>query len=300
MNTTKKLFIILGPTASGKTDLSIELAKKLNTEIISCDSRQFYKELKIGAAPPSKEQLQKIKHHFIQHLSIKENYNIGRFEEDSIKKISSLFKIYDNLILVGGSGLYIDAVCNGIDNIPQTPKEIRDRINNEFSEKGINWLQEKVKKIDLDFYQKSDISNPQRLKRCLEVYQNTGEKISSFYKKERRKRDFKIIKIGISIEREKLYNRINQRVDQMIKNGLIDEAKKLFQHQKFNALNTVGYKELFDFFDNKTDLETAVEDIKKNSRRLSKRQMTWFKRDKQINWFKINKENEIIKFILES
>ena len=300
MNTTKKLFIILGPTASGKTDLSIELAKKLNTEIISCDSRQFYKELKIGAAPPSKEQLQKIKHHFIQHLSIKENYNIGRFEEDSIKKISSLFKIYDNLILVGGSGLYIDAVCNGIDNIPQTPKEIRDRINNKFSEKGINWLQEKVKKIDLDFYQKSDISNPQRLKRCLEVYQNTGEKISSFYKKERRKRDFKIMKIGISIEREKLYNRINKRVDQMIKNGLIDEAKKLFQHQKLNALNTVGYKELFDFFDNKTDLETAVEDIKKNSRRLSKRQMTWFKRDKQINWFKINKENEIIKFILES
>jgi len=300
MNTTKKLFIILGPTASGKTALSIELAKKLNTEIISCDSRQFYKELKIGSAPPSKEQLQKIKHHFIQHLSIKENYNIGRFEEDSIKKISSLFKIYDNLILVGGSGLYIDAVCNGLDNIPQTPQEIRDRINNEFSEKGINWLQEKVKKIDLDFYQKSDISNPQRLKRCLEVYQNTGEKISSFYKKEKRKRDFKIIKIGISIEREKLYNRINQRVDQMIKNGLIDEAKKLFQYQKLNALNTVGYKELFDFFDNKIDIETAVEDIKKNSRRLSKRQITWFKRDKQINWFKINKENEIIKFILKS
>ena len=300
MNTTKKLFIILGPTASGKTALSIELAKKLNTEIISCDSRQFYKELKIGSAPPSKEQLQKIKHHFIQHLSIKENYNIGRFEEDSIKKISSLFKIYDNLILVGGSGLYVDAICNGLDNIPQTPQEIRDRINNEFSEKGINWLQEKVKKIDLDFYHKSDISNPQRLKRCLEVYQNTGEKISSFYKKERKKRDFKIIKIGISIEREKLYNRINQRVDQMIKNGLIDEAKKLFQHQKLNALNTVGYKELFDFFDNKIDIETAVEDIKKNSRRLSKRQMTWFKRDKQINWFQINKENEIIKFILES
>ncbi|MDC1063316.1 tRNA (adenosine(37)-N6)-dimethylallyltransferase MiaA [Flavobacteriales bacterium] len=300
MNTTKKLFIILGPTASGKTALSIELAKKLNTEIISCDSRQFYKELKIGAAPPNKEQLQKIKHHFIQHLSIKENYNIGRFEEDSIKKISTLFKIYDNLILVGGSGLYIDAVCNGLDNIPQTPKEIRDRINNEFSEKGISWLQEKVKKIDLDFYQKSDISNHQRLKRCLEVYQNTGEKISSFYKKEKRKRDFKIIKIGISIEREKLYNRINQRVDQMIKNGLIDEAKKLLQHQKLNALNTVGYKELFDLFDNKIDIETAVEDIKKNSRRLSKRQMTWFKRDKQINWFKINKENEIIKFILES
>lgn len=300
MNTTKKLFIILGPTASGKTVLSIQLAKELNTEIISCDSRQFYKELKIGAAPPSKEQLQKKKHHFIQHLSIKDNYNTGQYEEDVIKKISSLFKTYDNLILVGGSGLYIDAICNGIDYIPQTPQKIRDRINNEFTEKGITWLQEKVKKIDIDFYQLSDTSNPQRLKRCLEVYQNTGEKLSSFYKKEKIKRDFKIIKIGISIEREKLYNRINQRVDQMIKNGLIDEAKKLFQYQKLNALKTVGYKELFDFFDNKTDLETAVEEIKKNSRRLAKRQITWFKRDKQINWFKINKEDEIIKFILES
>ena len=300
MNTIKKLFIILGPTASGKTALSILLAEKLSTEILSCDSRQFYKELKIGAAPPSKEQLQKIKHHFIQHLSIKDNYNTGQYEEDAIKKISSLFKTYDNLILVGGSGLYIDAICNGLDNIPKTPEEIRDRINNEFTEKGITWLQEKIKHIDLDFYKKSDINNPQRLKRCLEVYQNTGEKLSSFYKKEKIKRKFKIIKIGISTERENLYNRINQRVDQMIKSGLIDEAKKLFQFHKFNALNTVGYKELFDFFDNKLDKETAIEEIKKNSRRLSKRQMTWFKRDKQINWFKMNQENEIIKFILES
>jgi tRNA dimethylallyltransferase len=300
MNTIKKLFIILGPTASGKTALSILLAEKLSTEIISCDSRQFYKELKIGAAPPSKEQLQKIKHHFIQHLSIKDNYNTGQYEEDAIKKISSLFKTYDNLILVGGSGLYIDAICNGLDNIPKTPEEIRDRINNEFTEKGITWLQEKIKHIDLDFYKKSDINNPQRLKRCLEVYQNTGEKLSSFYKKEKIKRDFKIIKIGISTERENLYNRINQRVDQMVKSGLIDEAKKLFQFHKFNALNTVGYKELFDFFDNKLEKETAIEEIKKNSRRLSKRQMTWFKRDKQINWFKIEQENEIIKFILES
>ena len=300
MNTIKKLFIILGPTASGKTALSILLAEKLNTEIISCDSRQFYKELKIGTAPPNKEQLQKIKHHFIQHLSIKENYNTGQYEEDAIKKLSSLFKKYDNLILVGGSGLYIDAICNGIDNIPQTPQEIRDRINNEFSEKGITWLQEKIKEIDLDFYKKSDNKNPQRLKRCLEVYQNTGKKISSFYKKEKIKRNFKIIKIGISTERETLYNRINQRVDQMIKSGLIDEAKELFQFQKFNALNTVGYKELFNFFENKLDKEAAIEEIKKNTRRLSKRQITWFKRDNQINWFKIDQEDEIIKFILES
>ena len=299
-NTTKKLFVILGPTASGKTSLSIRLASTLKTEIISCDSRQFYKELKIGSAPPSAEELKKTKHHFIQHLSVKDNYNIGKYEEDALNKISSLFKKYNNLILIGGSGLYIDAICKGLDDIPQTPQKIRDRINNEFLEKGISWLQKKVKEIDIDFYQKSDANNPQRLKRCLEVYQNTGKKISSFYKKEKIKRDFKIIKIGISTERETLYNRINQRVDQMIKSGLIDEAKKLFQFQKFNALNTVGYKELFNFFENKLDKEATIEEIKKNTRRLSKRQMTWFKRDNQINWFKIDQEDKIIKFILES
>lgn len=299
-NTTKKLFVILGPTASGKTSLSIRLASKLKTEIISCDSRQFYKELKIGSAPPSAEELKKTKHHFIQHLSVKDNYNIGKYEEDAINKISSLFKKYNNLILVGGSGLYTDAICNGLDDIPQTPQKIRDRINNEFLEKGINWLQKKVKEIDIDFYQKSDTNNPQRLKRCLEIHANTGKKISSFYNKEKTKRDFKIIKIGITTNREILYDRINKRVDQMIKNGLVDEAKGLLQYQKFNALNTVGYKELFDFFNKKSDKETAIQEIKKNSRRLAKRQITWFKRDQQINWFSLEKEDEIIKFTLES
>ena len=300
MSITKKLFVILGPTASGKTALSIQLSKELNTEIISCDSRQFYKELNIGAAPPSKNQLKQTKHHFIQHLSIKDNYNIGQYEKDAIKKIYHLFKIYNNLILVGGSGLYINAICNGIDDIPETPQKIRNEINNVFLEKGVIWLQEKVKKIDLDFYKSSDTNNPQRLKRCLEVYLNTGQKISSFYKKNKIKRDFKIIKIGISTEREVLYSKINQRVDQMIKNGLINEAKKLFQYQKYNALNTVGYKELFGFFEKKIDKEIAIDEIKKNSRRLAKRQITWFKRDKQINWFNINQEDEIIKFILKS
>ena len=299
-NTTKKLFVILGPTASGKTSLSIRLASKLKTEIISCDSRQFYKELKIGSAPPSAEELKKTKHHLIQHLSVKDNYNIGKYEEDAINKISSLFKKYNNLILVGGSGLYTDAICNGLDDIPQTPQKIRDRINNEFLEKGINWLQKKVKEIDIDFYQKSDTNNPQRLKRCLEIHANTGKKISSFYNKEKTKRDFKIIKIGITTDREILYDRINKRVDQMIKNGLVNEAKGLLQYQKFNALNTVGYKELFDFFNKKSDKETAIQEIKKNSRRLAKRQITWFKRDKQINWFSLEKEDEIIKFTLES
>ena len=300
MNTIKKLFIILGPTASGKTSLSLQIAKELKTEIISCDSRQFYKELKIGTAPPSPEELKNTKHHFIQHLSIKENYNTGKYEEDAICKITSLFNKYDNLILVGGSGLYINAICNGLDDIPQIPQKIRDKINNEFLEKGIGWLQEKVKEIDIDFYQKSDANNPQRLKRCLEIHTYTRKKISSFYRKEKIKRDFKIIKIGILTDREILYNRINQRVDQMIKNGLIDEAKGLFQYQKFNALNTVGYKELFDFFEKKINKETAIKEIKKNSRRLAKRQITWFKRDKQINWFNLDQKDEIIKFILES
>ena len=300
MNTIKKLFIILGPTASGKTSLSLQIAKELKTEIISCDSRQFYKELKIGTAPPSPEELKNTKHHFIQHLSIKENYNTGKYEEDAICKITSLFNKYDNLILVGGSGLYINAICNGLDDIPQIPQKIRDRINNEFLEKGIGWLQEKVKEIDIDFYQKSDANNPQRLKRCLEIHTYTGKKISSFYRKEKIKRDFKIIKIGISTDREILYNRINQRVDKMIKNGLIDEAKGLFQYQKFNALNTVGYKELFDFFEKKINKEISIKEIKKNSRRLAKRQITWFKRDKQINWFNLDQKDEIIKFILES
>ena len=300
MNTIKKLFIILGPTASGKTSLSLQIAKELKTEIISCDSRQFYKELKIGTAPPSSEELKKTKHHFIQHLSIKDNYNTGKYEEDAISKISLLFKKYNNLILVGGSGLYINAICDGLDDIPQTPKKMRDRINDEFLEKGISWLQKKVKKIDIDFYQNSDPNNPQRLKRCLEIHEYTGKKISSFYNKEKIKRNFKIIKIGISTDREILYNKINQRVDQMIKNGLIDEAKELFKYQKLNALNTVGYKELFDFFKKKIDKETAIEEIKKNSRRLAKRQITWFKKDKQINWFNMDQKDEIIKFTLES
>tara|TARA_Y100000385_G_scaffold128131_1_gene133342 strand:- start:128 stop:1030 length:903 start_codon:yes stop_codon:yes gene_type:complete len=300
MNTIKKLFIILGPTASGKTSLSLQIAKELKTEIISCDSRQFYKELKIGTAPPSSEELKKTKHHFIQHLSIKDNYNTGKYEKDAISKISLLFKKYNNLILVGGSGLYINAICDGLDDIPQTPKKMRDRINDEFLEKGISWLQKKVKKIDIDFYQNSDPNNPQRLKRCLEIHEYTGKKISSFYNKEKIKRNFKIIKIGISTDREILYNKINQRVDQMIKSGLIDEAKELFKYQKLNALNTVGYKELFDFFKKKIDKETAIEEIKKNSRRLAKRQITWFKKDKQINWFNMDQKDEIIKFTLES
>ena len=299
MSTTKKLIVLLGPTASGKTSLSIEIAQKLNTEILSCDSRQFYKELKIGAAPPSKEELAIVKHHFIHHLSINENYSIGQFEKDAIKKITELFKAHNYLLLVGGSGLYIDAICNGIDNIPNISKNVREKINNEYEKNGITWLQEKIKKIDPDFYKSADINNPQRLKRCYEVFHQTGKRFSTFHKKEKKKRNFEIIKIGIKTDREQLYRKINTRVDKMIKNGLVNEAELLKKFRKKNALNTVGYKELFNYFNQNIELDIAIEEIKKNTRRLAKRQLTWFRKDKNIHWYLKSEKNKIIKAILK-
>ena len=299
MSTTKKLIVLLGPTASGKTSLSIEIAQKLNTEILSCDSRQFYKELKIGAAPPSKEELAIVKHHFVQHLSINENYSIGQFEKDAIKKITELFRAHNYLLLVGGSGLYIDAICNGIDNIPNISNNVREKINNEYEKNGITWLQEKIKKIDPEFYKSVDINNPQRLKRCYEVFHETGKKFSKFHKKEKKKRNFEIVKIGIKTEREQLYKKINTRVDKMIKNGLVNEAELLRKFSKKNALNTVGYKELFNYFDQNTELDIAIEEIKKNTRRLAKRQLTWFRKDKNINWYLKSEKNKIIDAILK-
>ena len=295
----KKLIVILGPTASGKTSLGIKIAKKLNTQILSSDSRQFYRELIIGTATPSQAELKSINHHFINHISIKDTYNIGEYEKDSITKIESLFKDYDNLLLVGGSGLYIDAICKGIDILPNIPKEIREDINNNFLEKGLNWLQDKTKVIDPDYYKYVDTKNPQRLKRCLEIFTATGNKISSLHNKKSKKRNFDIIKIGIKTEREILYNRINNRVDQMINDGLIEEAKKLLKYRNYNALNTVGYKELFDYFDGKESLKNTIENIKQNTRRLAKRQLTWFKRDKQIKWFTTEEYEGILKTILK-
>ena len=299
MSTTKKLIVLLGPTASGKTSLSIEIAQKLNTEILSCDSRQFYKELKIGAAPPSKEELAIVKHHFVHHLSINENYSIGQFEKDAINKITELFKAHNYLLLVGGSGLYIDAICNGIDNIPNISNNVREKINNEYEKNGITWLQEKIKKIDPEFYKSSDINNPQRLKRCYEVFHETGKRFSTFHKKEKKNRNFEIIKIGIKTDREQLYKKINTRVDKMIKKGLVNEAELLKKFREKNALNTVGYKELFNYFDQNKELDVAIEEIKKNTRRLAKRQLTWFRKDKNINWYLKSEKNEIIEAILK-
>ena len=295
----KNLIVIAGPTAIGKTSLSIKLAKELKTEIISCDSRQFYKELSIGTAIPSKEELREIEHHFIQNQSIEKRCNIADFEKNAIKKIESLFQRYNHVILVGGSGLYIDAICKGIDFLPDISKEIREKINTQYRKNGLEWLQNKVKKLDPEYFEYVDIKNPQRLIRCLEVYTASTNKISSLHKKKYKQRNFNIIKIGLKIDRESLYKKINIRVDKMIKDGLIDEAKHLINYRHYNALNTVGYKELFDFFDGNSNLETAIEKIKQNTRRLAKRQITWFKRDKSINWFTIDEYKAIVKTILQ-
>jgi len=296
---TKKVIFIVGPTAIGKTHLSIALAKELNADIISCDSRQFYKELKIGSAPPSKKNLAEVQHHFIHNLSIKEDYNAGKFEIDAIKLIKKLHQTNNTIIAVGGSGLYINAICKGFDKIPKISKQIRERVTVEYRNKGLAWLQKEIKKFDPEFYSNYDTNNPQRLLRALEVFQETGKKISSFKSNKTKERSFKIIKIGLNIERSMLYKRINDRVDIMMKEGLLKEVDSLLDFQKNNALQTVGYREIFGFLNGKNTLERAVEDIKKNTRRFAKRQLTWFRKDKEIKWFEPHQLIKIQKLISE-
>ena len=289
MNTkTKKLIIVLGPTASGKTSLAVEIAKNKKTEIISCDSRQFFKEMSIGTAIPTKNQLKEIQHHFIHHISINEEYNAGLFETGALSDLEEIFKQSEYAIMVGGSGLYINAICNGIDAIPQVPKLIRQKLVDEYNCKGLEWLQKKAIDINKNILEKIDKNNPQRLIRYLEVFEFTGKEIQSFYKKTKTKRNFEIIKVGISIERENLYKRINNRVDLMIADGLLEEVKSLKHLKHKNPLQTVGYREIFDFLDNKITFKKAIEEIKQNTRRLAKRQMTWFRKDKEIKWIDIN------------
>ena len=291
------LIVIVGPTAIGKTDLSIHLAKYLNTEIISCDSRQFYKELKIGAAPPNTDQLKNVKHHFIHHKSIKENYNAGLFEIDAIKKVSKLFKSNNHLVAVGGSGLYIDALCQGFNQMPNISEKTRNTVNSQFNENGLSWLQQKVKIIDPVFYKNCDHKNHRRLLRVLEIYETNGEKISNIRKNKIKKRSFKITKIGLDIKRDLLYNRINTRVDKMIEFGLVDEVKSLLPYNNHNALKTVGYEEVFAFYRGENNIDESIKLIKRNTRRLAKRQLTWFKKDKKTKWFNPKNRQDIINFI---
>ena len=278
MRKNKNLIYIAGPTGVGKTDLSIEIAKKFNTDIISCDSRQFYKELKIGTSPPSNSQLKEVKHHFIHHKSIHDVYNVGKYEKDAITVINDLFKEKDNLILVGGSGLYADSIMYGIDDFPDIPSGIRNNIIADFKSGGLEFIQNKLKKLDPEYYEEVDLSNFNRIIRALEVIELTGKKFSSLRTKKEKQRIFKSHVLIIETDREKLYKRINDRVDSMIKEGLEEEALKLKDFKELNPLNTVGYKEFFNYFEDKLTFTQTVEKIKQNTRNYAKRQITWLKK----------------------
>ncbi len=281
----KLLITVVGPTAIGKTRLAIALAQHYQTEIISCDSRQFFKEMYIGTAVPEPFELKSAKHHFIQHKSIFEPYSVGDFERDALVLISKLFENKDVIIMVGGSGLYADAVIKGLDEFPEVSEEIRRELNEKYAQEGIEYLQKKLKELDIKQYNQMDTQNPQRMIRALEVCLASGQPYSSFLNKNQNKRFFKNIEIGLTADRKLVYQRINDRVEQMLEKGLLYEAQDLLPYKNLNALQTVGYRELFRFFEGYGSLDFAIEEIKKNTRRFAKRQYTWFHKNKEILWF---------------
>jgi tRNA dimethylallyltransferase len=290
----KILIIIVGPTAVGKTALSIKLAEKLRTEIVSADSRQFYKEMEIGTAKPTTEELQKVKHHFINSLSIQDDYSVGDYEKDALKRLDELFKKHDTVILVGGSGLFVKAVCEGFDTLPPGDKDIREHYEKLFLEQGLEALQKELKEKDPAYFETVDRQNPRRLIRALEVISLTGKPYSDFRKKTPSKRNFSAVKIGLNLDKEILRKRIDQRVDDMLASGWLEECKKLYPYRNLNALKTVGYSELFDFIDGKTDWDTTVTNIKTNTWHYAKRQLTWFKKDKEVEWLSPTEESKIV------
>ena len=295
MPQTNTLITIVGATAIGKTALSIKLAQNFNCDIISCDSRQFYKEMTIGTAVPDPDELAAAPHHFIQNRSIFEDYSVGQFEKDALAKLDELFAENPIQIMVGGSGLYVDAVLKGFDEFPDVAPQIRIDLTTELENKGIEHLQQLLKEFDIETYNTIAIDNPHRLIRALEICIGTGETYSSFKNKPKAPRNFQTIKIGLKADREIMYDRINRRVDIMVENGLIEEAKQLHQHKELNALQTVGYRELFEYFEGNFTKEFAIEEIKKNSRRFAKRQGTWFRKAPEIIWFDFKEDvNNII------
>lgn len=298
------LITIIGPTAIGKTSLSIALAKHFDCDIISCDSRQFYKEMKIGTAVPTKKELASVPHHFIQNKSIFENYSVGDFEKEALTKLDELFLKNTIQIMVGGSGLYVDAVLKGIDTFPEIDLKFREEVRLNYEKKGMKYLQNQLKELDLEYYEyiantnPQTLQNPQRMMRFIEVCIGTKKPYSSFLNKEKNRRNFTPIIIGLETKREMMYDRINQRVDLMINEGLLTEAEKLAPNKKLNGLQTVGYRELFDYLEGKITLDFAIEEIKKNTRRFAKRQLTWFKRMENTIWFDYLLDRmEIINFI---
>ncbi len=296
----KTLISIVGPTAIGKTALSVELAKAYNCEIISADSRQFFKEMSIGTAKPTPEEMNGVVHHFVDCISIQEFYTAGQFENDVISKLSEIFENQDIAIMVGGSGLYVNAVLAGIDEIPSN-LELRNQLNQELEEKGLRHMQQKLKKLDYEHFKFMDKQNPQRLVRAIEVCLSTGKKYSELRNQTAKKREFDIIQVGITADREVIYDRINQRVDSMVKDGLVEEVTGLFAQKELNSLNTVGYKEIFRHLEGEWELDFAIEKIKQNTRNFAKRQLTWFKKDEKTTWFDImNEKNKLVQHIEKS
>ncbi|MGL4581910.1 MAG: tRNA (adenosine(37)-N6)-dimethylallyltransferase MiaA [Flavobacterium sp.] len=279
------LIVVIGPTAIGKTALGIKIAQHFNTNIISCDSRQFYKEMAIGTAVPSAEELAAAPHHFIQNISIHDTYSVGDFERDALTKLDQLFKENPVQVMVGGSGLFVNAILNGLDDFPDVDPSIREQLNKDLEEKGLPYLQNMLKELDPIHYEKVAIDNPQRVTRALEICVGTGKPYSSFLNIKQHSRNFTPIVIGLEADREKMYERINMRVDIMMDKGLLQEAEALYPHRNNNALQTVGYRELFSYFDKEFTLDFALEEIKKNTRRFAKRQITWFKRTPDVMWF---------------
>lgn len=296
----KTLISIVGPTAIGKTALSIELAKAYNCEIISADSRQFFKEMSIGTAKPTPEEMNGVVHHFVDCISIQEFYTAGQFENDVMTKLSEIFENQDIIIMVGGSGLYVNAVLAGIDEIP-SDLELRNQLNQELEEKGLRHMQQKLKKLDYEHFKFMDKQNPQRLVRAIEVCLTTGKKYSELRNQTAKKREFDIIQVGITADREVVYDRINQRVDSMVKDGLVEEVTGLFAQKELNSLNTVGYKEIFRHLEGEWELDFAIEKIKQNTRNFAKRQLTWFKKDEKTTWFDImNEKDKLVQHIEKS
>ena len=289
--------MVVGPTAVGKTSLGINTASHFSTEIVSGDSRQFYREMSIGTAKPTIEQLNHIKHHFINSHSINQLFSIGDFETEALQTLDEIFETKNIAILVGGSGMYINALLNGLDEMPEIDLSIREKLNTRLTNEGIESIKSQLREVDAEYFSQVDQHNPQRMVRGLEVFLSTGQKLSALRSKTKKNRSFNVIKIGLNTDREKLYQEINQRVDEMMAHGLLNEVSSLQEFRQLNALKTVGYNELFEYLDKKISLEQAVDAIKKNTRRFAKRQLTWFRKDEEIHWFEPTDQLEIINFI---
>jgi tRNA dimethylallyltransferase len=299
MASAKTLIVVVGPTAIGKTTMAIDLAQHFQTEILSADSRQFFKEMEIGTAKPSAAELASAPHHFINSHSVDTLFSTGDFENQALELLETLFQKHDTVIMVGGSGLYIDALCNGLDKLPDIDLKVREGLNDRFAHEGISFVQDLLREYDPEYFKKVDQSNPQRMIRGVEFFLSTGQKLSSFLTSTKKQRPFNIIKIGLNTDRPVLYERINNRVEQMLHRGLVEEVKSLQSFRAYNALNTVGYSEIFDYLDGNASLQEAVDKIKQNTRRFAKRQLTWFRKDGTTAWFEPNQTAEVIQYLEE-